>query len=343
MEHNGNLSFNMNQFSIIIVEDQAIVANYIKAILENVGYHVIGTFATAEDALLYLQNNKVDLVLMDIMLEGKLTGIDAANILIKTNNIPIIFLTALSDPATLELAKRTSPYAYIVKPFEENDLVHRVAFAIQKHKSDAELTRTRLQAIFEGQEIEKRRISKELHDGLGQLLNRIMFEVETFSTAQDLTTKKQTLSHLCKKAIADMRSVISELMPMHVIDFDIVTSLRELSVEFQNENLNVHFFTNAEKIGLPENIRFTIYRICQEILNNVGKHSHATQLTIQINHENSLLSITIEDNGTGFDSNIIKLGNGLRNIKERALSIHAELTIYSEIKKGTLIHFQLPI
>jgi len=246
----------MKTLTLVIVEDQAIVANYIKAILENVGYKVIGTFATAEDALLFLQNNKTDLVLMDIMLEGKLTGIDAANILIKTNDLPIIFLTALSDPATLELAKRTSPYAYIVKPFEENDLVHRVAFAIQKHKSDAKVTRTRLQAIFEGQEIEKRRISKELHDGLGQ---------------------------------------------------------------------------------------FTIYRICQEILNNVGKHSKASKLTVQINKEETWLSVTIEDNGVGFHTDTLKPGNGLRNIKERAISIQAELTIHSELQKGTLIYFQLPL
>ena len=331
----------MKTLTLVIVEDQAIVANYIKAILENVGYKVIGTFATAEDALLFLQNNKTDLVLMDIMLEGKLTGIDAANILIKTNDLPIIFLTALSDPATLELAKRTSPYAYIVKPFEENDLVHRVAFAIQKHKSDAKVTRTRLQAIFEGQEIEKRRISKELHDGLGQLLNRIMFEIETLTPAQDLLPKKQILSKLCKKAIEDMRGVITELMPMHVIDFDIVTSLKELSAQYQSDLLEVQFYTNEEKIQVKENIRFTIYRICQEILNNVGKHSKASKLTVQINKEETWLSVTIEDNGVGFHTDTLKPGNGLRNIKERAISIQAELTIHSELEKGTLIHFQL--
>ncbi len=124
---------------ILIVEDQIIVARDEQHILETLGYTVVGAAATGEDAIKLAETLQPDLVLMDIMLKGEMDGVEAARHIRERFDIPVIFVTAYADPATLERAKLTGSSGYILKPFEERDLLTNVEMALYKHQMDMRL------------------------------------------------------------------------------------------------------------------------------------------------------------------------------------------------------------
>lgn len=125
--------------SILIVEDEGFIALQIKELLETNGYRVLGTVAYGEDAVKLAEKNPPDLICMDIELMGKIDGIEAARRIHQHADIPIIYLTAYSDNQRLARAKETVPYSYIVKPFNERELLATVDMVLHRHKVDLQL------------------------------------------------------------------------------------------------------------------------------------------------------------------------------------------------------------
>lgn len=146
-----------NKINILIVEDNTIVAEDIRVRVEKMGYHVTDCVTRGETALNNVDKNPPDLILMDIKLKGEISGIEtAAHIHDGDHDIPVIYLTAYADEKTLENAKRTEPFGYIVKPFEDKDLRSTIEIAIYKHRMDRKLKvseewfRTTLRSIGDG-------------------------------------------------------------------------------------------------------------------------------------------------------------------------------------------------
>lgn len=126
----------MSRKKILIVEDEGTVAKDISVCLDRTGYEVLNSFSNAEDAIDYLANNKPDLILMDIMLAGEMTGIDASSIIKEKFNLPVVFLTAYADEKTISKAKITDPYGYVIKPFKEIDLRTSIEMALYKFQKE---------------------------------------------------------------------------------------------------------------------------------------------------------------------------------------------------------------
>lgn len=133
----------MAKTNVLVVEDENIVSKDIQYSLKKLGYNVVGASATGEKAIEMATELKPDIILMDIMLKGKLTGIEAAEEIMSTLNIPVIFLTAYADEGTLAKAKTTEPYGYIIKPFKEIDIHTSIEMALYKHKKVTEVKRER--------------------------------------------------------------------------------------------------------------------------------------------------------------------------------------------------------
>ncbi len=132
----------MSNERILIVEDELIVAENLKYSLKGMGYQVIDIVTRGETAIERSRELKPDLVLMDIMLKGEMTGIDAAEYIFKDLEIPVVFLSAYADDDTVSRAKITEPFGYIVKPYLDRDLHSTVEIAIYKHKMEMELRRS---------------------------------------------------------------------------------------------------------------------------------------------------------------------------------------------------------
>src|ERR1700754_1564480 len=123
---------------ILIVEDQFIEANNVRLILKGAGYAVLSLAASVSQALEGLQHESPDLVLVDIHLEGDQTGIDLAMIL-KSRGVPFVYLSANSDKATLNKAKATEPYGFLVKPLRKKDVLVMLEVALYLHRQRTEI------------------------------------------------------------------------------------------------------------------------------------------------------------------------------------------------------------
>ncbi len=135
---------------ILVVEDEGIVAQEIKSRLEKSGYAVCAMAHDGRTAIAHAGEMQPDLVLMDIKLKGGMDGIEAAGVIRDRFNLPVVYLTAYTDPATLARAKVMEPFGYVVKPFETRSLMVSIEIALHRHRSEFErINREKLQAVLE--------------------------------------------------------------------------------------------------------------------------------------------------------------------------------------------------
>ncbi len=144
----------MEKLNIFIVEDESIVARDIQNSLIKLGYNVVGMANNGKDAIEKISQTIPDLILMDIMIKGDMTGIDVSEKLKQKLKIPVVFLTAYADEGTLAKAKVTEPYGYILKPFKEVDLHSTIEMAYYKYQKDSALQKERdfLYSLVESKE-----------------------------------------------------------------------------------------------------------------------------------------------------------------------------------------------
>lgn len=150
----------MNNLQITIVEDELIVSEDLRQILQDEGYDVTGCFEYAEEALGHLVDVKPDLVMIDIRLKGKMTGIDLAEKLRNSHSVPIIFVTANTDEETYQLARRTKPQAFLVKPFNARTLIAAVDLALFNYAQN-----NTAEAIVDSSVLERKDFHGPIQDG----------------------------------------------------------------------------------------------------------------------------------------------------------------------------------
>ncbi|MEO9533551.1 MAG: response regulator [Crocinitomicaceae bacterium] len=133
----------MPKTNVLVVEDESIVSKDIQHSLKKLGYNVVGAASTGERAFELAASEKPDIILMDIMLKGDINGIETASRVKEELQIPVIYLTAYADESTLEKAKVTEPYGYIIKPFKEVDLHTSIEMALYKFSKEKEVLKAR--------------------------------------------------------------------------------------------------------------------------------------------------------------------------------------------------------
>lgn len=328
--------------SILIIEDSMIVSTHIQSLLEQEGYVISNVLTSGEDAIREVEQNQPDLILMDIILAGEITGIEAASAILARQKVPIIYLTAMTDKKTIESAKTTGPYSYVIKPFDEKDLVTRIEMTLYKSKLEIESERQRLAILIEGQEMERQRVSRDLHDGLGQLLTAAKMNVDNpgFSDNAELQKKTSAMIH---DAADEIRRISDNMMPSNISNFDLKTCVSSLCRQFQSKNVEVIFQTQQASIDVAMNEKLMLYRIAQECLTNAIRHGKASKVFIQLYFNEPNVLLTIEDNGTGFDEQLISHGKGLKNIAYRAQVLKAKLAVESQLGKGTMVSVSAPV
>jgi len=130
----------MKRTSVLVVEDEVIIAKDLSLTLNKLGYNVVGTCITGEEAIAMAEEKQPDIVLMDIMLKGEMTGIDAAKeIRERYNTIPVVFITAYSDEDSINRVNASGPFGYIVKPFKANDLRATIETALARFREEQQL------------------------------------------------------------------------------------------------------------------------------------------------------------------------------------------------------------
>ncbi len=206
-------------------------------------------------------------------------------------------------------------------------------------------------SLIQGADSERNRISKEIHDGLGQNLTAANLNLNSiYKTINTLSENDQShfntgLAFL-KNAIEESRSIAHNLMPRAIIDFGLIISLKSLVDQIRiTSEFDISFYENLNNQRFNTNLELNLYRIAQECINNIVKHSKAKQVNIQLVLHSNILTLMIEDNGIGFNYGEFneEIGLGLNNIRNRVLSIDGILNIDSKLMSGTTITVELKI
>lgn len=198
------------------------------------------------------------------------------------------------------------------------------------------------QALTEGEEQERERLAKELHDGLGGRLTGIKMKLESLEQSQqnpELSAQIQQLD----ESLNELRQTARNLMPETLIKFGLEDALKDYCINMQNPKTRISFFGNNLAQISDKNKQLNIYRIVQELVNNALKHSEAKNILVQCTLENGLLLIDVEDNGKGF--NLFENSNnlGLRNIEKRVQMLNGTIRKESVEGAGTNINIECKI
>ncbi|MEQ8534064.1 MAG: sensor histidine kinase, partial [Imperialibacter sp.] len=208
--------------------------------------------------------------------------------------------------------------------------------------------------ILEGQEEERSRLAKELHDGIGQMLTAMKMNLDSVSLtgASHNRQRLDDIKHFLNSVMKEVRRVSFNLAPSSLSDFGLVPAVRKFCAEVNKvSEIEVEFVDKTQFINrLENNIEMNIYRIVQEGVNNAIKYSGAKKITITFSHNPSQLTISIVDDGKGFNykqlaetGHFTESGHGIFNMKERAAFVDADFQIESEKGTGTHIAITVPI
>lgn len=205
----------------------------------------------------------------------------------------------------------------------------------------------RITSVIDGQEQERQRLSRELHDGLGQHILAIKMKLERAENASP-ELKQQIIDeakNLLTTASREVVSMSENLMPPVLTQFGLISAIENLCEEIRSNNdIRITFHYNELPEKCENNIKIYLYRIIQEALNNIVKHSEATKVDINFLYENETIHLSIEDNGKGFDAEQKrKSGNGIYNMHDRAEILGGTFQIISAAGKGTRIEVKLRI
>lgn len=227
--------------------------------------------------------------------------------------------------------------------FRKNKKINEQRINDIRQKEELSLTR----AIIDGEERERERIARDLHDGLGGMLAGVKINFSTWSSNHLHPEKDQEFYKILGKldnSVSELRHIARNLMPESLINFGLETALNDLCEFYSRKNLDIDFQTIDIKKNLPLPIQLNIYRIVQELLANAIKHAEASSILLQCSQSTENFLITIEDNGKGFDKNIEQTTKsmGLRNLKNRVNYLKGTMEISSDTQ-GTTINIELSI
>ncbi|GAB3318629.1 hypothetical protein GCM10027299_10360 [Larkinella ripae] len=221
-------------------------------------------------------------------------------------------------------------------------ITHQQTVIAQQQIRDLELKS--LQAMIEGQESERSRIARDLHDGLGIQLSRIKLFVEAHQEQLPLSVK-EPLNQFLDEACTETRLISSDLRPYTLSTFGLIPALEDLvqKLNLVNETaLTLEHYGEVPDLGDEASVM--IYRVVQELLNNALKHAEADTITVQMMTNDEAVLISVDDDGKGgdFETDSMK-GNGIANIKSRIAYLGGQVMWQSEPGKGTSVMISLPM
>ena len=198
-------------------------------------------------------------------------------------------------------------------------------------------------------EIERVRntIARDLHDDIGSTLSsiNILSKVALVEKNGNAENYLQKIGDQSARMMEDISDIVWSINPHNDSMTQAITRMREFSAEvLESKNISLNFSEKiSDEIKLDADRRKNLFLIFKESVNNAAKYSKASQVDIRLEKEDHTLVMNVKDNGQGFDENLIKAGNGLRNLRERAREVNGTITLKSEPGKGTEIELRLPL
>jgi two-component system, NarL family, sensor kinase len=205
-------------------------------------------------------------------------------------------------------------------------------------------------SVIEAEEAERQRIAKDLHDGVGQMMSAAKMNLSAYESKLAFTDPESKLAFekilsLVDESCKEVRAVSHNMMPNALLKNNLASAIREFINKLDHDALKVHLYTEGLDQRLDSNIETVLYRVIQECVNNVIKHSGANMLDLSVIRDGDGISTTIEDNGKGFDTSDKNKfeGIGLKNIQSRVEYLKGTVDFNSQPGKGTLVAIHVPV
>ena len=202
-----------------------------------------------------------------------------------------------------------------------------------------------IKANIEGQEKERERIAQELHDGVAGNLAGIKLTLANYSGKDQSPDLLKVIRNI-DETYHEVRSLSHHLIPPKIKENEFIELIKNyLDDLIRSHSFELHFgyHPQAELNRLPNEIKTEIYRIIQELMNNIIKHAKADQVDIQLTKLNESLNLMVEDNGVGFDASVTSGGIGLNNIHSRVKLLEGEINIDTTLNRGTIVDITIPV
>lgn len=220
---------------------------------------------------------------------------------------------------------------------------------IDELETEKQLTAT--EAVLKGEAQERTRLAKDLHDGLGGMLSGIKFSLNNMKenlimTPDNVHAFERSIDML-DSSIKEMRRVAHNMMPEILVKYGLDAALKEFCAEIDRSGvLHVNYQSvGMQKADIPQTTSIAIYRIVQELLNNAMKHANAKNVLVQLHQsdQEKLLAVTVEDDGNGFDTNLLAKADGMgwHNIKNRIEFLKGKVDVQSGAGKGTSVMIEI--
>jgi signal transduction histidine kinase len=196
-----------------------------------------------------------------------------------------------------------------------------------------------LNAVFETQENERKRLAEDLHDSVGQVLSAVKLNLHRLEKNCDEITRPLLADtrKLTDECIQEIRNIIHNVLPPVLTDYGLLEALEGLCIKIeQTTAVKVEFKKKLSNIRFKPEIELAFYRIAQELFSNAIKHSEATSIHLTLANEPGWLVMEFKDNGKGFNINQVKHGFGLKNLESRVQLIGGEINIYTKPQNGTI-------
>ena len=358
----------MDKTKIMVVEDEGIVAHDIARQLTDMGYDVVAIVYSGEEAVEKARELHPDLVLMDIVLAGKMDGIQAAEQINAIADIPVVYLTAYSDEKTLGRAKISGPSGYVLKPVKKRQLNVAIEVALHKHNIERSLKKNeealrvsqeQLRALAgrlqEVREEERTNISREIHDELGgaliglkidfSFLTKSASKKENETVRTSLLASMDSMNKTIDATIQTIRRIAMELRPGILDDLGLVAALEWQLKDFEKRTgIRCEFFPPAKDISLDADLSTALFRIFQEALTNVARHSGATEVHVRLRTDADSPILEVEDNGKGVEEeeNLSSKSLGFLGMRERVQMFGGRVTVTGTPGKGTIVTVEIP-
>lgn len=344
--------------TLLIVDDNPSARETLVAMLEGENYQL----ELAQDgfqALHMLKSIQPDLVLLDVMMPG-MDGYEVCRRIRATPvlaEVPVILLTALDDRASLLKGIEVGADDFLSKPVDRYELTARVRTITRLNRyrtlmEQRENLHKMAERLVAAQEEERQRISRELHDDLGQALTTHMIALRNLQDdlsipSEQLFERLQSLHDQSYEIFVKIRRLAHDLRPPVLDALGLTVAMETYCAEFtRRTHLPISFDVDASLPQLPDVYNITLYRVLQEALNNIVKHAQANKVWVDLDEEDGVITLTIQDNGVGFDVNRSPSGSGIgiSSMNERVAIAGGKLNINSLPKRGTILtaQFTLP-
>ncbi len=336
---------------VLLIEDDEDDYVLVRSLLDGIpsARFRLDWISTFEEGVTAIERGDHDVCLVDYRLGDR----DGIELLQKTRGVdcgaPIIILTGHGNYELDIEAMHAGAADYLLKGQINAHLLERsIRYAIDRKRSERQLKLLSSQLIS-AQEEERRRIARELHDSIGSSLSAIKFSLEnTLSQVKEgkaaSSESLKALVSMTQTAIEESRRIMTDLRPSILDDLGIIATVQWFCRQFQTiyPIIHVERHISVEEEQIPEDLKTVIFRILQEGLHNIAKYSRAELVNVTLQKQGRYLSLLIEDNGAGFDLDLVykeigRKGLGLASMKERAELTCGSFSIESVEGNGTTI------